>query len=881
MTVNFIKVLMKALSAVILTAICIACSSNIIPGNLTVEYMEAPNSIDVANPRLSWINAPKNDAIKGERQTAWQIRVATSEKGLGNPDLWDSGKISAEDSYLVKYDGAQLTSGLDCWWQVRVWDSRDKVSKWSEPACWTMGIMDDAEWKAGWIGAPWQSEDYDRDDKPAPMFRKGFELAGKLVSAKAFVTGLGYFELYANGRRIGDECLAPNFTNYTHRPGLKENFISVDGDKFGAYKVMYLVYDLTDILVEGDNAIGVLVGNGWYNTHGTRWPAANGSPRMICQLQLTYADGRTELVLSDTSWKVKESAIVANDEYRGEIFDANLAEEDWCSASYDDSRWENAVNRGAPLGKMTAHAAPLDRVTDVLEPVSIEKTSEGFEVDFGKEISGWIRFNDLTGRQGDTLRVRYIIDQPVGDQLYIFSDEPCRTYAPKFAWYVFRKAVVSGTDELSADNIRAEMVNTDVDEISEFESSNALFEDINEIWRLTQLDNMHGGVASDCPHREKSPYTGDGQVAVQTVMANFDAAAFYQKWIRDIRDAQNTETGYVPNGAPWQPGCGGGVAWGAAMNIMPWEFYRHYGDSQFLAENYEAMKAQVRYMTTWITEDGTMLSRIGGLDGKPNYWANLGEWCAPYELPSDELVHTFYLWLCADITARAAAVLETGDGAEFETLAVQVRDAFHKKFYNPETESYGGSGSNVFALYMGVPDEVRAGVAASLRKELEDNGSRLNTGIFGTRYLLEVLAENGLNDLAYEIMATDQYPSFGYWLAQGATTTWERWDGKDSRNHPMFGGCLTWFGETLAGIRIDEKAPAYKHIIIRPVLASKLESVSWKVKTPYGIVKSAVSHKGGKGTLEVTVPVGSTATVYLPGSETPEELEQGTYSLNF
>ncbi len=890
----------RTLAAVISAAACVACSSAISPQDLSVELMSEPNSVDVAAPRLSWVNTPENGEVKGERQTAWQVRVATTEKGLSKPDLWDSGKVENEYSYLNPYEGRPLTSGMDCWWQVRVWDRDGKASGWSEPAHWTMGIMNEEEWAAEWIGSPWHTEESDGadagmrmgpprrgmkpvyDDKPAPLFRKSFNLDRKPVSAKAFVTGLGYFEFYANGQRIGDECLAPNFTNYTYRPGLKENFISVDGDKFGGYRVMYLVYDLTDVLVRGDNAVGLLVGNGWYNTHGTRWPKAYGSPRMICQILLTYSDGSTETVLSDTSWKVHESAIVKNDEYRGETYDANLETEGWCDASFDDSLWENAVGRTAPLGKMVAHTAPLDKVTEVLEPVSIERTDEGFEVDFGKEISGWIRFNNLSGSRGDTLKVHYIIDQPVGDQLYIFSDKPCETYAPKFAWYVFRKAVVTGVDELTVDNLRAEMVNTDVETIAEFGSSNELFEDINEMWRLTQLDNMHGGIASDCPHREKSPYTGDGQVAVQTVMANFDAAAFYRKWIRDIKDSQNTETGYVPNAAPWQPGCGGGVAWGAAMNIMPWEFYRHYGDEAFLAENYEAMKAQVRYMTTWLTEDGTMFSKIKGAFGdSPNYWSNLGEWCPPGELPSDELVHTFYLWLCADITARAAEALGTGDGGEFKTLAENVRKAFHKKFYNPETASYGGYGSNVFALYMGVPDEVKAQVVESLRKELEENGSRLNTGIFGTRYLLEVLAENGLNDLAYEIMNTEEYPSFGYMLAQGSSTMWEHWDGRDSRNHPMFGGCLTWFGETLAGIRIDENAPAYRHIVIRPVLASKLESVSWSVETPYGVASSAVNHKDGHGTLDVTIPVGSTATVYIPGSEEVVELEQGSYSLKF
>ena len=362
-------------------------------------------------------------------------------------------------------------------------------------------------------------------------------------------------------------------------------------------------------------------------------------------------------------------------------------------------------------------------------------------------------------------------------------------------------------------------------------------------------------------------------------MHNFDAAAFYQKWIQDMRDAQNIETGYVPNGAPWQPGCGGGVPWGAAMNIMPWEFYLHYGDKKMLEDSYFAMKEQVRYMLTWLTPDSTMFAQRANLNAtQPNYWLNLGDWAPAFDIPSVELVHTFYLWRCADFTAKAARVMDLQDDARYySVLAGNVKKAFNKKFYNPETRSYGDFGSNIFALVLGVPDDRYDDVVATLKHEISvkyDN--HLNTGIFGTQFFFETLALNGLNDLAYNAMNQEDFPSFGNWIKQGATVTWEKWNGADSRNHPMFGGGLTWFYRILAGVNVDAERPAYEHIIIKPILDKRLPEVYYSHMTPYGEVVSEIRQTGRNLEMNVTVPVGSTATIYIPvGGNTSEVTESG------
>lgn len=853
------------------------------PVRPTCEYRVNPSTVDAEQPRLSWINQAVDPAARGQKQTAWQIRVATSPDKLmaGEADLWDSEKQVSEQSTLIKYAGQTLSSMQDCWWQVRVWDADGRPSAWSEIASWSMGLLRPSEWRAKWIGAPWQGEEAREQIEghphvPAPLLRKDFELQKRVKSAKAFVTGLGYFEFYVNGSKVGEDVLAPNQTNYGKREGLDKAGIPLD-DKFRAYRVLYVGYDITALLQPGKNAMGAIVGNGFYNPV-INWTKAYGSPRFIGQVCITYEDDSQEVIVSDESWQAHPSAITRNGVYAGEIYDARNEVPEWATAACDTKDWQPVALRKAPEGIMSAQTSPPDRIMEKLPPISITALDDGsYEVDFGQEISGWVRLHNLHGSAGDVVEVKYLSESPNnGVHQYIMKGAGAESHAPRFTWYVFRKVhVLNYPGILTADCLTAEAVYSNIETTGRFECSNQLFNRINQIWWRSLTDNVHGSIMSDCPHRERSAYTGDGQVACVTVMHNFDAAAFYTKWIRDIADAQNTETGYVPNGAPWQPGCGGGVAWGAAMNIMPWEFFLHYGDMDMLERNYENMKEQVRYMNTWKTKDGTMYSKAP--HGRETvYWMNLGDWCPPYENPSDELVHTYFMWRCMDFTARAAKALKKpAEEKKYNQMADAVKKAFHKKFYDAKTGSYGDFGSNVYALKMGVPEKEQTRVVESLRKEIEARDGHLNTGIFGTQLFFEILAENGLSDMAYTAMNKRDFPSFGHWITQGATTTWEQWNGGNSRNHPMFGGALTWFYRKLAGMDIDEEQPGYKHILMRPVIPDSLTHASYATRTPYGEASVAWQRGPGGFTMNVVVPVGSTATVCLPGNNTDMITESG------
>ena len=876
-------ILISAVTSLLL----LSCAQpSIEPTELRCEYAENP-LIDIQNPRLSWINSNEAE-IQGAAQSAYQIQVALDSDDFKNL-VWDSGKVASDESAFISYAGETLDSRSTYFWRVKVWDENGKATDWSDAASWQMGILSQDEWKGQWIGAPWQGNDsYDimHPDKefqyiiedpsfeadPAPLIRKSFSISKPVKEVRFYGTGLGYFELHVNGERVGDEYFAPNQTNYDRRPNLKERGIT---DPFTEYLVMYLSYDLTDLIAEGENVFGVILGNGFYDVVKHWSPMGYGTPRFMGQVEVTYKDGTTETIASDETWKIEKSAIVKDQIFYGEHYDARLEHDGWSEAGYDDSSWANVVSKPAPCGKLIPQNGPADRILEVYEPVSIEKMDNGaFHVKFPLEVSGWINLKNLDLAEGQVVDIKYLGESGNGGNSYTAKGTGDESYHARFTWFVFSEVEIYGLDNLTAEQVEAHLVCSDVEKSGEFRTSNDLLNKINTIWQQSQIDNMHGSIASDCPHRERAPYTGDAQIVCVTVMHNFEAQQFYNKWLRDIRGAQ-LPNGYVPNGAPWQPGCGGGVGWGAAMEILPWEFYCHYGDVRVLEQNFNAMKNHVRWMLKWVNpKTGIMLSQ------EEDQWLNLGEWIPPRELPRTDLVHTFFLWYCSDIVAKVSEILGE-DGSEFIALRDKTYDAFHKAFYDEKTGSYGNYGSNIFALQIGVPAERHDKVLAALRANFTETNDHIDSGIIGTRYVFEILCANGLEDLAYKIMNQRDLPSFGYWVEQGSTTTWENWEGtggSGSHNHPMFGSGLSWFYRDLAGLR--PTAPGFKSFQIKPVTPEGLDWVEYTHNTTYGEIEIRWERKGDSFTLDCTVPVGTTATVYVPSKDGYEvhEVVSGKYS---
>ncbi|MEO9004270.1 MAG: alpha-L-rhamnosidase N-terminal domain-containing protein, partial [Ginsengibacter sp.] len=440
-------IILNILFAVLVDALV---QGQIVPTRLRCEYLENPEVIDVANPRLSWVNITEK-VERGQTQTAWEIRAAgTKEKLLnGHADLWNSGKVSSSQSNNIYYKGKLLSSRQDCYWQVRTWDKKGKVSGWSKPAFWSMGLLDPNEWKARWIGAPWQGEEAlpkpvfrrtaDSVKKeplppPAPLLRKSFKITRTIASARAYVTGLGFFEFYVNGRKVSKDVLVPNLTLFGKRPGLENNYISIP-DNFREYRVMYLSYDITRMLKKGENVVGAILGNGFYNDP-IRWTQSYGSPRFIGQIYITYTDGTQDVIVSDESWKAAKSPIVMDLIYGGEHYDARLEQPGWCTARFDDSQWKQVAIRKAPGGKMVAHMSPTDRVMEKIAPVKIKVLGKGkYRIDFGQQISGWLHLLNVTGKAGQKINIKYIIDQPVGENSYTLKGGGPESYAARFTWF--------------------------------------------------------------------------------------------------------------------------------------------------------------------------------------------------------------------------------------------------------------------------------------------------------------------------------------------------------------------------------------------------------------------------------------------------------------
>lgn len=840
--------------------------SSIHPVNLRCENLKNPIVIDIATPLLSWnMESPG----RNQMQSAYQILVSSSQNNLDKDvgDYWDTGKIASDQSVNIKYDGYALKSRYVLYWKVKTWNAKDKPSAWSETSSWEMSFLEQSDWQALWIGIAEDEAPLSTKTYPAPFFRKEIELSKSIKSGKVFVCGLGYYELYINSVKIGDHVLAPAQTNYDKR-GLPKLLYHYDDQS--TTRVFYNTFDVTRQLKSGKNAIGMVLGNGWYNqrdrtVEGDLWYT---SPRLIFQLEIEYADGKKEVFTSNENWKVTTGPLLHDGIFTGEIYDARLELGDWSSPEYDDANWKKAQLVRPPTGEMESQLAPPDKVTRTFKLQSITTTEDGIcIVDAGEMISGWIRLH-INEKKGKKVVMRFIEEQGSNygqKDVYIAKGSGDEIYEPRFTWHAFRTIEISGlTKELRENDIDIVVVNTDVTPTGKFNSSNELFNKIQENYIRTQLGNFHGSISSDCPHRERLGYTGDGSILVESSIFNFDMTNFYQKWINDMDDARNKVTGYVPHTAPYGGG-GGGPAWGSAYIITPWFYYLYYGDSRILNQHYSGMKQWVEYLGTRTDERGVVVRE------EPNGWC-LGDWATPkkIELPPS-FVNTCYYFYVTDLMSKISKILhQEEDAIYFQELATEIKKVINNHFFDKDLKQYweGRQGSNVLALAFGiVPDEFIKGVLNNLAQNIQKKRGHLDTGILATPLLLDVLTKYGMEDLAFSIMNQRDFPGFGdYILGKGATTLWENWNGKSSHSHPMYGSVIRWFYQALAGIYPDEQSPGFKHVIIKPSLCGDLSFASADYNSIYGNISSNWKLEGGDLHLNVEIPANTTATIYIPST---------------
>ena len=843
--------------------------------NLRCEYLKDPLGIDDLSPRLSWnLVSEKRNQV----QLAYQVLAASSEKNINASigDLWDTGKLESDQNIHIRYAGKKLKSRMQIYWKVRVWDQAGNRSKWSEIAKWEMSMLDPVEWIAKWIG---ESEDTNPDSPEtgaAPYFRKEFELKKEIKSARAYVSGLGYYELYLNGKKVGDQVLAPSQTNYDKR-NLRELLYPYD-DQSGT-RVFYNTFDITDHLMRDRNTTGMILGNGWYNQRDRR---AEGwmwydTPRFILQIEIDYENGERKLITSDDSWKVSTGPIIHNGIFSGEYYDARREIEGWNRSGFDQSQWKKAQLVRSPTGKLESQLAAADKVIKTIRPIALSSPSEGvYLFDLGQMISGWVRLK-IHGNRGDEVTLRYI--EELGNDYrqkdkYILKGDGIEVFEPRFTWHAFREVEVSGVSvPLTIDAIEGRVVNTAVDTVGYFNCSNTLFNKIYQNYLWTQLGNFHGNLSSDCPHRERLGYTGDGQILVEPSIFNFDMTQFYRKWINDMDDARNKVTGFVPHTAPFGGG-GGGPAWGSAYVSVPWFYYIYYGDTDILRQHYTGMKQWITYLGTHTDKDGIVVRE------EPDGWC-LGDWATPgnIEIPP-ALVNTCYYYYITTIMSDVANILGyPQDSHYFSELADTIKSAVNKKYYNKNEKRYWTSrqGADVFPLAFGmVPENQTSGVLESMIKNILKNKGHLDTGILATPLMLEVLTQYNREDIAYTVMDQRDYPGYGdYIIGKGATTLWENWNGGHSHSHPMYGSVIRWFYKALAGINPDPLNPGFKHIIIKPTICGDLTSAKAGFESLYGHISSQWYLDNDDLHLKIEIPANTTATLYLPARDITGVQESG------
>jgi len=846
--------------------------SDLEPGRLRCEYRENPMGIDSRVPRLSWTiegRGQKSEA-RGQKQSAYQVLVASSEELLKKDkgDLWDSGKVKSDQSIQVEYKGKSLESLVACHWKVRVWVNDGKASDWSKPAFWSMGLLKPGDWVAKWVKAGGDT---------SPWLRKEFTLSAVPERATAFVNVKGYYELYVNGKKVSDDVLVPAVSVYKKRS-------------------LYNTYDISKFLRPGTNCVGVWLGLGL---------VFRGDIAPLARVQLEMSvGGKREVVGTDATWAWMSST---HTESRWgwcgngpEQIDMRRDIPDWSEPGCVSGKWSAVEEFANPSAVASAQSCPPNRIIKTFPVVSCTAlTTNAWELDFGTNMTGWMRMRLPKLEAGQQVTVRFAdkrlasakeevtpvkkyelapgswkLDTPGGpiaytvyNQKVVFTSagKPGEVFCNKFNYEGFRYAIVEGLPARpAAGDAESLMIDSNIEPAGSFECSNDLLNRIMQLNMWTVRCLTLGGYAVDCPHRERMGY-GDSQVSIDMQMMSRDAASFYTKWAVDWLDDQDIETGksaqYVPKNID-DPSCW--FSWGGTLNVLPWKSYLYYGDRRILEHSYEQV---VRYPAVYIEsfyKDGGV-HRTGGDPGC--------DWVAPAHgmsgPPGTELFANCYRVYLYDMLAKSADALgRTNEARRHRAKIAELKPLIHAAYYKPDEKLYvcDEQLNQLMPLMLGiVPEDLRGTVQKKLEEiTLVKNKGHLDTGMLGTYFLFQYLLQSGRNDLAFTMATQNDFPGWGYMLAQGATTMWEQWDGYWSQIHSCYTCPGGWMYQGLGGIRPDETATGFKKIIIKPAIVGDLTWVKCSYDSIHGQIVSNWKRGGSKLTMDITIPINTTATVYVP-----------------
>lgn len=844
--------------------------------DLTCEHKINPIGVDVLQPRMSWkINAPGRNFM----QTAYNIRVSTDKNFPKKNTVWESGKMLSNESILQPYNGPALQSGRRYYWQVSIWDGADKQSAWSELAFWEMGLLKPEDWKAHWI-EPLQDT---ARKMPGLLVRNDFTLKNKVASGRAYVTSHGFYELYLNGKKAGDEVLTPGWTSYQKR-------------------LQYQVYDITNLLQQGNNAIGAMLGDGWYRgslAWENNWGIWGKKLGLLCQLQIRYVDGSEETIITDNTWKgTQEGPVTINGIYDGESYDAEKEFNGWLNAGFDDSKWQQVTEASyAKDNLIVVQTVPVKKIEE-LKPVKIFRTPKGLlVVDFGQNMVGWIRLK-VKGNAGTKVTIRHaeVLDKygnfytenlraAAATAQYTLKGGQEEVYEPHFSFFGFRYASIDGfPGELTSEDLTGVVIHSDMKPTGTFECSNPLINQLQHNIQWGQKGNFLD-VPTDCPQRdERLGWTGDAQAFCRTAAFNMDVAGFFTKWLKDLAADQ-----YANGGVPFVipdvlRNKGTSAGWGDVATIAPWTIYQVYGDKRILETQYPSMKAYVDYIHKEAGEK--YIWKGGSVFGDWLFYKSMRQTENDGYTNPDMIATMFYAY-SANLVAQAASVLgKTEDEKFYADLFEKVKEVFNKNYVTAQGHVTAESQTGyVLALMFDLlPENLRPMATQYLVDDIRSRGNHLSTGFLGTPYLCHVLTQNGRTDKAYDLLLQQTFPSWLYPVKMGATTIWERWDGQktdstfqdigmNSFNHYAYGAIGDWMYRVVAGIEIGK--PGYKHILIQPEIDKRLTYAKATFESSYGQIASGWETKDGKMLMHIKIPPNTTATIKLPFAETNVITENG------
>ncbi len=845
--------------------------------NLQTGNFTNPIGIGVQQPEFSW-QLTSNE--RNVTQIAYEIKLSQGKK-----QTWSSGKVSSDQSLHVPYKGDALQSGKKYTWQVRIWDNKGRASSWSTSASFQMGLLQKEDWKAKWIEPAHDTSS--TKSVPPIMMRKEFALNKKIASATLYATAHGLYSMRINDKLVTDAVFTPGWTSYIKR-------------------LQYQAYDVTPLLKAGNNAIGAMIGEGWYNgqlawaNNRSLWGKVNG---LLAQLHVTFSDGSETIVITDNTWKyTNEGPVRSSEIYDGETYDARMEKNGWALPGYNDASWKPVNVAEYDMSNLIAQQGPFVKRIEELKAKKVFRTPEGtLVVDLGQNMTGWAKIK-VKGPAGSKVVLRHaeVLDKAGNFYTaniraakqrieYILKGTGEEVFEPHFTFQGFRYVAVDEfPGELTADNISGIVVHSDMTPTGKLETSNALINQLQHNIQWGQKGNFLD-VPTDCPQRdERLGWTGDAQAFIRTACYNMNVNSFFIKWLKDVT-ADQLPNGGVPFVIPdVLRDKGVSAGWGDVALIAPWTIYLTYGNKRILEDQYQSMKNYVEYIRkiagdSYIWKNGSVFG--DWLFYKPGLYSHT----EPDGYTNGDLIATAFFAYSTSILKSTATLLgKTADATEYDALLEKIKAAFNKEYVTGAGRLFSDSQTSyVLALMFDLlPEDKRQAAAGFLVKDITNRGNHLSTGFLGTPYLCHVLSRFGHTDVAYNLLMQETYPSWLYPVKMGATTIWERWNGirtdttfedagMNSFNHYAYGAIGDWMYRTVAGLDTEEDQPGYKKIKIHPHIGGNLTYADASLNTLYGKLASKWKVENGKLWLDVEIPANTTATVYIPAANAATVTENG------